>query len=128
MTRSKIIAGVKKERKVVAETGSTRSSRDGKGRFDLIPPCALLRLARRYEGGAACHGDRNWEQGMSAGRCVDSAMRHLNQWVNCERDEDHLGAAMWNIAALMFLEEKMPQHLDMPGMCGKQPKPRHRAK
>lgn len=33
-------------------TGSRRDSRDGKGRYDLIPPIPMKRLARHYENGA----------------------------------------------------------------------------
>ena len=112
--KGKIVAGVKIEDRVISSTGSSRSDRTGKGRYDLIPTCALRRLALRYEGGAAAHGDRNWEQGMDVSRCVDSAKRHLDQWMDGEVDEDHLGASMWNIAACMFMEEKHPEHLDLP--------------
>ena len=115
MEVGEIRSGVKKEVNVISETGASRSSREGKGRFDLIPPCALRRLALRYEGGAAAHGDRNWQKGMSSSRCYDSAFRHLLQWSEGKRDEDHLGAAMWNIAALMYNEEHNPSFLDMPG-------------
>ena len=111
---SQVVSGVKIESKVISETGSSRSDRSGKGRYDLIPTCALRRLALRYEGGALAHGDRNWQKGMDASRCYDSAMRHLGQWNDGETDEDYLGAAMWNIAALMYIEERMPQHLDLP--------------
>ena len=33
--------------------GAIRESMHGKGRFDLIPPIALLRLAQHYENGAS---------------------------------------------------------------------------
>ena len=44
-------------------TGSRRDSREGKGRYDLISPIALRRLALVCERGAAKYGDRNWEKG-----------------------------------------------------------------
>lgn len=115
--KGKIVAGVKIEDRVVSETGSSRSDRTGKGRYDLIPPCAMRRLALRYEGGAAAHGDRNWEQGMDVSRCIDSAKRHMDQWIEGETDEDHLGAAMWNISACMFMEKYHPEHLDFPAFA-----------
>ena len=34
------------------ETGSVRDSRSGKGRYDLLPPYALKRLAQHFENGA----------------------------------------------------------------------------
>lgn len=110
----KIVSGVKLESKVISETGSSRSDRSGKGRFDLIPPCALKRLALRYEGGAVAHGPRNWEKGMSVERCYDSALRHLLQWGDGQKDEDHLGAVLWNICAIMHMEEKLPEFIDLP--------------
>ena len=36
----------------------------GKGRCDLLPPNALLRLARHFENGSKKYGDRNWEKGI----------------------------------------------------------------
>lgn len=120
--KGQIVSGVKIEDRVISETGASRSNQTGKGRYDLIPPCAMKRLALRYEGGAVAHGDRNWEQGMSASRCYGAAIRHLNQWSDGEVDEDHLGAAMWNVAALMFAEDKRPEHLDLPAFKERQMK------
>ncbi len=57
-------------------TGSVRDVRKGKGRFDLIPPCALLLLAQHYENGAVKYGDRNWEKGQPLSSYVDSMLRH----------------------------------------------------
>ena len=42
------------------ESGAVRDMAEGKGRCDLLPMCALLRLARHYEQGAK-YADRNWE-------------------------------------------------------------------
>ena len=44
-------------------TGSVRDTRKGKGRFDLLPPKAIRRLAVHFESGAIKYGDRNWEKG-----------------------------------------------------------------
>lgn len=114
MKKGEVVNGVKIEDRVISSTGSSRSDRSGKGRFDLIPPCAIKRLALRYEGGAVAHGSRNWEKGMSVERCYDSAVRHLLQWGDGQKDEDHLAAAMWNLCAIMYMEEKMPEFVDLP--------------
>ena len=45
-------------------TGAHRDSNIGKGRYDLIPPISLKRLADVYERGADKYGARNWEKGM----------------------------------------------------------------
>jgi len=84
------------------ETGSKRDTRDGKGRFDLIPPYALTRLARHYENGAKKYGDRNWEKGQPLARYLDSMIRHAYKFLGGSREEDHLAAVAWN--ALAYIE------------------------
>lgn len=86
------------------DTGSVRDSRAGKGRFDLISPIALQRLAHVYEKGAIHYGDRNWEKGQPLGRYLDSALRHINDFRLGEREEDHLAQAAWNLFAYIHTE------------------------
>lgn len=88
-------------------TGARRLPEDGRGRFDLLPPLALMRLARRYELGAAKYGERNWENGIPASRCISAALRHLMQYMAGETDEDHLAAVAWNVLAVMEYEEQL---------------------
>ena len=85
-------------------TGSQRDTRAGKGRFDLIPPGPLYRIARIYEDGAIKYDDNNWRKGQPLSRYVDSAERHLKKWRAAEHDEDHLAQACWNVIALMWTE------------------------
>lgn len=94
------------------KTGATRDRRSGKGRFDLITPFMLSRLAGVYERGAVNHGDRNWEKGIPFSRLVDSACRHLNQYRQGLRDEDHIAQAIWNLACIIHFEEAGPYELD----------------
>ena len=89
------------------ETGSVRDTREGKGRFDLIPPYPLLRLARHYEAGAKKYGDWNWTKGQPLARYLDSALRHINNFLSGCREEDHLSAAAWNIFGIIHTEEKI---------------------
>lgn len=98
------------------ETGSVRDTREGKGRYDLLPPYPMFRLARHYENGAKKYGDRNWEKGQPVTRYYDSAMRHLFKYMEGSRDEDHLAAAAWNIIGIIHTEEmvrrgKLPKEL-----------------
>lgn len=88
-------------------TGSVRDSREGKGRFDLLPPRALKRLAVHFERGARKYGDRNWEKGQPLQRFIDSTMRHLTCWQAGRRDEDHLIAAAWNLLAHVETQERI---------------------
>lgn len=87
------------------ESGAVRDIQEGKGRFDLIPPIAIKRLAKHYENGSKKYGDRNWEKGIPVSRCMDSCFRHLYNYMAGDYEEDHLAAAMWNIAAIMHYEK-----------------------
>jgi hypothetical protein len=88
-------------------TGSVRDTRTGKGRFDLIPPVSLKRLAQHFENGAVKYGDRNWEKGQPISRYLDSAIRHLYDFLGGDRSEDHLAAAAWNAFAAIHTEQKV---------------------
>lgn len=94
------------------DTGAVRDPARGKGRYDLISPYGLKRLALHYEAGAAKYADRNWEKGIPASRCFSSAVRHLFRWIAGERKEDHLAAAAWNIFAIMHFEAVKPEMID----------------
>lgn len=99
------------------ETGSVRDSREGKGRYDLLSPYTMRRLARHFENGARKYGDRNWEQGQPISRYVDSAFRHLFAYLEGKQDEDHAAAVLWNIGAVIDHEERFdPGHevFDLP--------------
>jgi len=98
-------------------TGSKRDTNKGKGRFDLIPPYALKRLAQHYENGADKYGDRNWEKGQPFARYLDSAIRHAYAYLGGSSDEDHLAAVAWNALALIETEHRvelgiLPKELD----------------
>ena len=86
------------------DTGSVRDTRAGKGRYDLISPIALGRIARHYENGAAKYGDRNWEKGQPLSRYLDSALRHAYKYLEGHREEDHMAAAAWNLIAFIHTE------------------------
>lgn len=92
-------------------TGSVRDSRAGKGRFDLLPPHAIARLARHFEAGALKYGDNNWTKGQPASRFLDSALRHAFKHLAGERDEDHLIAAVWNLICCADQEERVKDGL-----------------
>lgn len=108
---------VKDEKSVDFESGAKRSDSTGKGRFDLISPFALTRLALVYEQGGKQKGDRNWERGFSMHRCYDSALRHIVQKLMGMDDEDHAAQAAWNLFAALDFEERiklgiLPKELD----------------
>lgn len=90
-------------------TGSVRDVRTGKGRYDLISPIGLERLAKHYENGAVKYGDRNWEKGQPLGSYLDSLIRHAINYQKGDRSEDHLSAVCWNAFAMMHTEEMIRQ-------------------
>ena len=99
------------------QSGATRDSRKNRGRFDFIPPEPLRQLAVLYEQGAENHGSRNWEKGFSFSRAIDSALRHINQYREGYRDENHLINAVWNLFAIvqfrvMIERGLLPKDLD----------------
>lgn len=101
-------------------TGAQREPATGKGRFDLLPPHALRRLALHFENGARKYRPRNWEHGLPCSRFVDSALRHLVEYLDGDCEEDHLAAAAWNVMCLIETEHramdgKLPvELLDLP--------------
>ena len=95
------------------DTGAVRDMHEGKGRFDLIPPEMMFRLAKHYEAGSKKYGVRNWEKGIPVSSCLDSAERHLYNYKSGMTDEDHLAAIIFNIAAIMYFEKNKPEMLKL---------------
>ena len=96
------------------DTGAVRDMEEGKGRCDLLPACAILRLAKHYENGAKKYEARNWEKGIPISSFIDSGVRHLLKYMDGQTDEDHLVAATWNLMCAMWMEEKRPDLQDIP--------------
>jgi hypothetical protein len=94
------------------ETGARRDTQVGKDRYDLIPVSALKRLAGLYARGAEKYGEGNFEKGIPFSRVYASMFRHMMQWREGDRTEDHLAAVAWNAFALMFYEEEGMTEMD----------------
>jgi hypothetical protein len=95
----------------IFKTGSRRDTRNGKGRYDLITPIGLERLAKHYENGSRKYGDRNWELGQPICRYLDSAIRHIYKHIEGNREEDHLSAGVWNLLCVIHTEEMIERKL-----------------
>lgn len=98
-------------------TGAQRDVQTGKPRIDLISPIFMRRLGVWLARGAEKYDARNWEKGLDNERCMASLMRHINQYREGERDEDHLAAAAFNLMALihngeMVIRGLLPRHID----------------
>lgn len=77
----------------------------GKARMDLIAPEMLVGTANVLAFGAAKYAERNWEKGMSWGRCFGALMRHMWAWWAGEKADPETGYSHLHHAAccLMFL-------------------------
>lgn len=98
-------------------TGSQRDSREGKGRFDLLPANAIFRLCRIFEAGAIKYNCRNWELGQPLSRYIDSGLRHVFCMLRGMKDEDHIAQAVWNFMCFIETQDRiraglLPAELD----------------
>lgn len=77
----------------------------GKARIDLVAPEFIQQTADVLAFGAAKYRERNWERGMSWGRCFGALMRHMWAWWAGERNDPESGLPHLAHAAccLMFL-------------------------
>jgi len=104
--------------------GAQRDKAAGKGAYELITPIGILRIAKVYEDGAKGKGARNWEDGIPLGRFMQSSLRHIFQYIEGYRDEDHLAQAAWNLLGAIHTEEMvrrgvLPASLDnLPNYLG----------
>lgn len=99
------------------KTGAVRDT-GGKGRMDLLPMCALLRVSKHMEDALTHYPERNWEMGLPMHSMLDSAMRHLAKYMDGQMDEDHLCAAATNLLMAMWTEEKKPEMQDIQARNG----------
>jgi len=93
------------------ETGAHRDLQDGKGRMDLLPFQALMKVSKVFEEGAKKYRANNWRRGIPLSRYADSGMRHMSKWMMGMRDEPHLDMACWNFLCLIETQELIKQGL-----------------
>lgn len=100
-------------------TGQGLRHNQGKNRHDLLPAWALNEVAKVFTAGANKYADRNWELGMSWGKCLASLKRHLNAF---ERGIDfdhetgllHMSHIATNALFLLQYYKIYPQGDDRP--------------
>jgi len=96
------------------DTGAVRDIHIGKGRYDLLPWNAIHELAQHCENGSIKYGERNCEKGIPVHSLIDSATRHISCYLRGMKDENHLRAAMWNIAFAIEMEINHIEMQDIP--------------
>lgn len=92
----------------VNENGGNRDSAEGKLDYTLLPIPALNRVVQHYVNGLKKYGRNNWHKLNTPAdieRYKQSMFRHLIQYLEKKKDEDHLAAVVWNALALLFFEE-----------------------
>jgi len=99
------------------DTGARRDVQVDKPRYDLVPVSALKRLADLYARGAVKYGENNYQKGIPYSRVYASLFRHLIQFREGDKSEDHLAAVAWNAFALMLYQDEiekgnLPAELD----------------
>lgn len=88
------------------DTGAVREDTLLNYRYDLIPIESLARLARRYAFGAKKYGENNYQKGLPYSDTFNHIMSHLLLYNSGDQSDDHLAAAMWGCATLMYFEER----------------------
>jgi hypothetical protein len=109
------------------ESGMRRDSQDGKPRFDLIrtklqpyEEQMITRYARLLARGAEKYSARNWEEGCGEEeleRAKASLLRHTEQLVAGETDEDHAAAVWFNTQAIEYFRWRL-ETPDNDGLTG----------
>jgi len=99
--------------RVTFSSGATSSQQEL--RHDLVPICAVRRLAQRYTMGAAKHGDYNYRTGLGDEAFVRDRMNHITEhWQKFllygSAVDDNLAAVMWGISILMEMETTIEGH------------------
>ena len=99
------------------DTGAVRDSMQGKGNPSMIPTCAIMAMAKRFEDGATKYGPDNRRKGNTNSRYCDTTIIHLMLARDGDKSEDHFGAVLWNVACWLWTlkaisEKKLPQDLD----------------
>jgi len=91
----------------------------GKLRWDLVPP-EFEEVVQVLTFGSVKYDDRNWENGITYGRCFAATLRHLWQWWRGEETDpesniSHLAHAGCNILFLLaFTKRGMKEFDDRP--------------
>ena len=102
--------------RTVWDTGAVRNVDGSKGRCDLLPAAALLRISHHMEDclSKSNYPERNWEKGLPIHTMLDSAIRHILKYMDGMIDEDHLTAAATNLLMAIQTEIKLPFMQDIP--------------
>ena len=89
---------------------------DSPFRFDLLPPLALLEVARVLKRGAERYGEHNWHA-LSAKELVDHAGTHILCWLAGDESDGHLEHAACRMLMALEIERRGGPRAN-PEVCG----------
>ncbi len=88
-------------------SGAVRS--ELKEDWDSISYEGLRRLAQTCAEGNKKYGRFNWEKGIPITNLLSHASKHIFQYLDGNRGEDHLAHAAWGLMAAMHMESNLPK-------------------
>jgi hypothetical protein len=94
------------------QSGMVRDTQNGKPRYDLIDRAFLKRWADLMARGAAKYGEENWrlaDDEAALKRFRASAVRHMFQYLEDDRTEDHAAAVAFNLAGAEMVATKLKE-------------------
>lgn len=100
-------------------TGMKRDTQDDKPRYDLLDRPFLKRWAELMARGAKKYGENNWRKAATEEeltRFKASAIRHLFQYLEGDKSEDHCVAVAFNLAGAEMVEAKLKEGTINPAM------------
>lgn len=92
------------------QTGMVRDTNKDKPRYDLCWLPLLTRWAELMGRGAVKYGANNWQKASTQeelDRFRESAFRHLVQYLEGDRTEDHAAAVIFNLAGAEYTQERI---------------------
>jgi DNA-directed RNA polymerase subunit RPC12/RpoP len=90
-------------------TGAKRSKDVDDRRYDLISPIGLAALARAYYEGSIKYPVYNCESGFQIYDLLNHSIAHIYNYLNGDRNEEHLGHAMWGLCMAIHSEATWPE-------------------
>lgn len=109
---------IKANEEVRYASGMRRDTTEGKVNYLLVRDGVLYkRYAAHLTKGADVHGKRNWTNialdpetaADEVERCRESALRHFEQWLDGETDEDHAAAVIFNMDCVELGKARLAQ-------------------
>lgn len=90
----------------VFESGAQRDSNNNKPFIHNLKGYTRQRFGYHMNLGSRNYGDSNWEKGMPTNQYLESMDRHLAEYMEGDRSEDHLSAIIFGCNGIMQNEKK----------------------